>query len=188
MVIARGKHLFPFRTEQLSLSAPMVLGPQGPGRVGRRRFTFTSRLRAARGRCGADGAVGFAPAGARSDGAVRERAGVGARARDGDARTPGCPPGASAPRAGRRSAGDARIACARPGAVVSTGELFRLCLKLRVGEQQEVACDGSGPVHGALCGARGLSRRRRETRVAAAGGCASQAPGIRHRGTAAVSA
>lgn len=38
VVIARGKHLFPFRTEPLSLSAPMVLGPQGPGRVGRRRF------------------------------------------------------------------------------------------------------------------------------------------------------
>jgi hypothetical protein len=36
--IARGKHLFPFRTEQLSLSAPMVLGGQPPGRVGRRRF------------------------------------------------------------------------------------------------------------------------------------------------------
>ena len=35
---ARGKHLFPFRTEQLSPSAPMVLGSQGPGRVGRRRF------------------------------------------------------------------------------------------------------------------------------------------------------
>ena len=34
---ARGIHLFPFRTEQLSLSAPMVLGSQGPGRVGRRR-------------------------------------------------------------------------------------------------------------------------------------------------------
>jgi hypothetical protein len=43
VAIARGKHLFPFRTEQLSLSAPMVLGSQGPGRVGRRRFTFTSR-------------------------------------------------------------------------------------------------------------------------------------------------
>src|SRR5215207_1376082 len=36
--IARGKHLFPFRTEPLSLSAPMVLGGQPPGRVGRRRF------------------------------------------------------------------------------------------------------------------------------------------------------
>src|SRR4051794_30033155 len=36
--MARGKHLFPFRTEQLSPSAPMVLGPQGPGRVGRRRL------------------------------------------------------------------------------------------------------------------------------------------------------
>ena len=38
VVIARGLHLFPFRTEQLSLSAPMELGSQGPGRVGRRRF------------------------------------------------------------------------------------------------------------------------------------------------------
>jgi hypothetical protein len=37
-VIARGKHLFPFRTEPLSLSAPMVLGSRDPGRVGRRRF------------------------------------------------------------------------------------------------------------------------------------------------------
>ena len=47
--MARGKHLFPFRTEQLSPSAPMVLGPQGPGRVGRRRlFLGTGRLRAAR--------------------------------------------------------------------------------------------------------------------------------------------
>ena len=42
--MARGKHLFPFRTEQLSPSAPMVLGPQGPGRVGRRRlFVGTGR-------------------------------------------------------------------------------------------------------------------------------------------------
>ncbi len=38
VAMARGKHLFPFRTEKLSLSAPMVLGSQGPGRVGRRRF------------------------------------------------------------------------------------------------------------------------------------------------------
>src|ERR1700761_3652606 len=36
--IAKGRHLFPFRTEQLSLSAPMVLGGHPPGRVGRRRF------------------------------------------------------------------------------------------------------------------------------------------------------
>ena len=41
VALARGKHLFPFRTEQLSLSAPMVLGSQGPGRVGRRRFFLT---------------------------------------------------------------------------------------------------------------------------------------------------
>ena len=44
VAMARGKHLFPFRTEQLSPSAPMVLGPQGPGRVGRRRlFVGTGR-------------------------------------------------------------------------------------------------------------------------------------------------
>ena len=41
--IARGKHLFPFRTEPLSLSAPMVLGGQPPGRVGRRRSFRKSR-------------------------------------------------------------------------------------------------------------------------------------------------
>ena len=39
--IAKGRHLFPFRTEQLSLSAPMVLGGQPPGRVGRRRFLIS---------------------------------------------------------------------------------------------------------------------------------------------------
>src|SRR5664280_2489370 len=43
VALARGKHLFPFRTEQLSPSAPMVLGPQGPGRVGRRRFFLVTR-------------------------------------------------------------------------------------------------------------------------------------------------
>jgi hypothetical protein len=48
--IAKGKHLFPFRTEQLSLSAPMVLGGQPPGRVGRRRFFFKQvRDRVSRG-------------------------------------------------------------------------------------------------------------------------------------------
>src|SRR5947199_10727323 len=35
-VIAAGVHLFPFRTEKLSPLAPMVLGGQPPGRVGRR--------------------------------------------------------------------------------------------------------------------------------------------------------
>jgi hypothetical protein len=35
--IARVSHLFPFRTEQLSPSTPMVLDPQGPGRVGSRQ-------------------------------------------------------------------------------------------------------------------------------------------------------
>ena len=54
VAMARGKHLFPFRTEQLSPSAPMVLGPQGPGRVGRRRFSFIAEppSGAARGRWG----------------------------------------------------------------------------------------------------------------------------------------
>src|SRR5947199_7378133 len=47
--MARGKHLFPFRTEQLSPSAPMVLGSQGPGRVGRRRFFLKPRLPGRRG-------------------------------------------------------------------------------------------------------------------------------------------
>ena len=37
-VIAAGVHLFPFRTEKLSPPAPMVLGAQAPGRVGRRRI------------------------------------------------------------------------------------------------------------------------------------------------------
>src|SRR5690348_3156488 len=40
VVIARGKHLFPFRTEKLSPSAPMVLGLRRPGRVGRRRDNY----------------------------------------------------------------------------------------------------------------------------------------------------
>jgi hypothetical protein len=51
VALARGKHLFPFRTEKLSPSAPMVLGSQGPGRVGRRRFLYAHEppLGAARG-------------------------------------------------------------------------------------------------------------------------------------------
>ena len=36
VVIARGFHLFPFRTEKLSLVTPMVL--RNSGRVGSRRF------------------------------------------------------------------------------------------------------------------------------------------------------
>ncbi len=34
---AEGKHLFPFRTEQLSPPAPMIVGPQGLAKVGRRQ-------------------------------------------------------------------------------------------------------------------------------------------------------
>src|SRR6059036_2086406 len=48
VVIAAGVHLFPFRTEQLSPPAPMVLGGQPPGRVGRRRIIFERAARAAR--------------------------------------------------------------------------------------------------------------------------------------------
>ena len=49
---SEGAHLFPFRTEQLSPSAPMVLGPRGPGRVGRRRFSSKAAPRAAFARSG----------------------------------------------------------------------------------------------------------------------------------------
>ena len=40
VVIARGFHLFPFRTEKLSLVTPMVL--RNSGRVGSRRFKEAS--------------------------------------------------------------------------------------------------------------------------------------------------
>ena len=38
VIKARGIHLFPYRTQKLSLSALMVLGWKRPGRVGRRRI------------------------------------------------------------------------------------------------------------------------------------------------------
>ena len=38
VVMAKGIHLFPYRTQKLSLSAPMVLGWRRPGRVGRCRI------------------------------------------------------------------------------------------------------------------------------------------------------
>ena len=47
VVIARGIHLFPFRTEKLSLVTPMVL--RNSGRVGSRRFReriFRERMKA----------------------------------------------------------------------------------------------------------------------------------------------
>src|SRR3954469_23749529 len=59
VAIARGKHLFPFRTEPLSPSAPMVLGGQLPGRVGRRRsLTHEAASRGGFTRSGVQGAVG----------------------------------------------------------------------------------------------------------------------------------
>ena len=40
VVIAKGPHLFPFRTQQLSPSTPMILGGRPPGKVGRCRSLF----------------------------------------------------------------------------------------------------------------------------------------------------
>ena len=41
-IIEKRIHLFPSRTQKLSSSSPMVLGPQGPGRVGRSQLVFRS--------------------------------------------------------------------------------------------------------------------------------------------------
>ena len=38
VAMTKGSHLFPYRTQKLSLSAPMVLGWRRPGRVGRCRI------------------------------------------------------------------------------------------------------------------------------------------------------
>ena len=38
VILARGIHLFPFRTQKLSLFTPMVLGWRRPGRVGNRQI------------------------------------------------------------------------------------------------------------------------------------------------------
>ena len=40
VIMAEGYHLFPYRTQKLSLIAPKVLGGQPPGRIGRRRGFF----------------------------------------------------------------------------------------------------------------------------------------------------
>ena len=40
VTMAKGIHLFPYRTQKLSLSAPMVLGWRRPGRVGRCRIPW----------------------------------------------------------------------------------------------------------------------------------------------------
>ena len=39
--IAAGFHPFPSRTRQLSPPAPMIVGPQGPSKVGRRQINLT---------------------------------------------------------------------------------------------------------------------------------------------------
>ena len=41
VAMAEGNHTFPSRTRPLSPPAPMVLGPQGPGRVGRCQAVIT---------------------------------------------------------------------------------------------------------------------------------------------------
>ena len=43
VTIARGNHLYPSRTQKLSLLAPKVLGWQRPGRSGRRRIPKPER-------------------------------------------------------------------------------------------------------------------------------------------------
>ena len=45
VTMAKGIHLFPYRTQKLSLSAPMVLGWRRPGRVGRCRIPQGKSLR-----------------------------------------------------------------------------------------------------------------------------------------------
>ena len=45
VTMAKGIHLFPYRTQKLSLSAPMVLGWRRPGRVGRCRIPQRKSLR-----------------------------------------------------------------------------------------------------------------------------------------------
>src|SRR5690606_37090986 len=44
VAMAEGNHTFPSRTRPLSPPAPMVLGPQGPGRVGRRQAVLKKYL------------------------------------------------------------------------------------------------------------------------------------------------
>ena len=56
-VIAAEIHLFPFRTEKLSPPAPMVLGAQAPGRVGRRPVLSAGRKPASRGFPTRDGSL-----------------------------------------------------------------------------------------------------------------------------------
>ena len=45
VTMAKGIHLFPYRTQKLSLSAPMVLGWRRSGRVGRCRIPQRKSLR-----------------------------------------------------------------------------------------------------------------------------------------------
>jgi len=44
--IEQGSHPFPSRTRKLRLASPMVLGPSGPGRVGRVQFWTVMQMKA----------------------------------------------------------------------------------------------------------------------------------------------
>ena len=44
VIMAEGYHLFPYRTQKLSLIAPKVLGGQPLGRIGRRRDFFYASI------------------------------------------------------------------------------------------------------------------------------------------------
>ena len=48
VAMAKGNHLFPYRTQKLSPSAPMVLGWRRPGRVGRCRIPQKEPIRLSR--------------------------------------------------------------------------------------------------------------------------------------------
>src|SRR5437763_15720656 len=77
VAMARGKHLFPFRTEQLSPSAPMVLGSQGPGRVGRRRFVIQRPRSTSSGAVSSWGGVSLLAGREAGGGGPPDRSGLG---------------------------------------------------------------------------------------------------------------
>jgi hypothetical protein len=45
VIIAKGIHLFPYRTQKLSLLTPMVLGGRPPGRLGNRQTYIATFMR-----------------------------------------------------------------------------------------------------------------------------------------------
>ena len=49
VMMARGPHLFPYRTQKLSLLTPMILGGKLPGKVGNRWFFYFNLVAMAKG-------------------------------------------------------------------------------------------------------------------------------------------